>query len=498
MYQKQDEETQAINNNEPMTPQQRLSTGIRGLDTILDGGLLACRRYLVRGGPGLGKTTLGLNFLTAGGNKDSSLFIGFQEPECELRQNAASVGLDTSSIHFLSLAPTEEFFTGAEAYDVFSASDVEQAPMIKAIVDTVERVQPTRVFIDSLTQLRFLSADLAQFRKQVLSFLRYLTDRGATVLFTSESTREIPDDDLQFLADGIIDLQQANSSAIIAIKKFRGSDFLRGMHQFRMDNNGFNVFPHTLPPQKKLTDGHPIQLSSGNEVLDGMLKGGLEAGTVTLVTGPTGIGKSTLGGLFAVETARSGRAAALYQFEEEINSWMSRLRALGVDADTPISDGLLTLEQVEPLRYLADEFTNAVRRRIGLEGIELVVIDSVTGFELTLGSDQKLSQSLHAFLKTLTRLGVAVLLINENRAIVGDIQISEREISYIADNVIYLRYVQSGDAMDKIIGVLKKRLSDFDTRQRQFEIAQGGVRVGDHASILGIGVSIGQAPAEEA
>ncbi len=408
MYNKQNQKTQAISNNEQptsLTSPQRVSTGIRGLDTVLDGGLLAQRRYLVRGGPGLGKTSLGLNFLTADGNKDRSLFIGFQEPENELRQNAATVGLDTSDIDFLSLAPTEEFFTGAEAYDVFSASDVEQAPMIKSIVDAVEKIQPARVFIDSLTQLRFLSADLAQFRKQVLSFLRFLTDRGATVLFTSESTREIPDDDLQFLADGIIDLQQASSSAIIMIKKFRGSDFLRGMHQFRMDTNGFNVFPHTLPPQKKLTDSHPVQLSSGNEVLDTMLHGGLEAGTVTLVTGPTGIGKSTLGGLFAVETARSGRATALYQFEEEINSWMSRLRALAIDADTPISDGLLTLEQVEPLRYLADEFTNAVRRRIELEGIELVVIDSVTGFELTLGGDQNLNQSLHAFLKTLAGRG---------------------------------------------------------------------------------------------
>jgi circadian clock protein KaiC len=168
---------------------ERVSTGISDLDEILDGGLLARRRYLVRGGPGLGKTTLGLNFLTASGDAEPSLFIGFQEPEDELRTNAASIGIDASGVNFLSLAPSEEFFTGAEAYDVFAASDVEQTPMINAVIAAVDEIRPTRVFIDSLTQLRFISADLAQFRKQVMSFLRFLSDRGATVLFTSESTR---------------------------------------------------------------------------------------------------------------------------------------------------------------------------------------------------------------------------------------------------------------------------------------------------------------------
>ncbi|MEX1196409.1 MAG: ATPase domain-containing protein [Pseudohongiellaceae bacterium] len=476
---------------------ERVTTGTDGLDTILRGGLLARRRYLVRGGPGLGKTTLGLNFLAANGADDSSLFIGFQEPEDELRANAATVGINTDGIRFLSLAPTEEFFTGAEAYDVFAASDVEQAPMIRAVVEAVEATRPTRVFIDSLTQLRFISADLAQFRKQVLSFLSFLTDRGATVLFTSESTREVPDDDLQFICDGIIDLQRAQTSGNLTITKFRGSGYLRGKHQFRVDGSGFEVFPHILPPQSNRNGIKPVLLRSGNEGLDAMLGGGLESGTVTLLTGPSGIGKSTLSGLFAVANARAGRPTAIYQFEEELQGWISRLTGLGVDVDTPVREGLLVLEQVEPLRYMADEFINSVRRRIEEDKLELVIIDSITGFELTLEGDQVLNHSLHAFIKTLSRLGVAVILINQNRAITGDVQISERDISYIADNVIYLRYVQTNGGLDKVIGVLKKRLSDFDTRQHQFEITQGGIRIGDLASKLGIDVSVGQTPTVE-
>lgn len=476
---------------------ERISTGIPGLDEALGGGLLARRRYLVRGGPGLGKTTLGLKFLTAGRDDEAPLFIGFQEPEAELRANATSVGIDVSGIRFLSLAPTEEFFTEAEAYDVFAASDVEQAPMINAVVKTVEETRPRRVFVDSMTQLRFVSADLAQYRKQVMSFLRFLTDHGSTVLFSSESSAEVPDDDLQFISDGIIELQQAPWCGTLTIHKFRGSGFLHGRHQFRVDEDGFSVFPRILPPPKKLVDTEPAQLPSGNKKLDDMLHGGLETGTITLITGPTGIGKSTLAGLFAVETARIGKTAAVYQFEEEINSWMSRMRALGIDVDTPIRTGSLKLEQVEPLCYLADEFTNAVRRRVKAEGVELVVIDSITGFKLALAGEQDYNRPLHAFVKTLSRLGASVMLIHENQAVVGGEQISESEVSYIADNVIYLRYVQSEEALERILGILKKRLSGFDTRQHQFAVAQGGIRIGDLAADLGLTVDIGDTPLEQ-
>lgn len=479
--------------NPAITPPERVSTGTAGLDEILSGGLLARRRYLVRGGPGLGKTTLGLNFLTAGADGESSLFIGFQEPEDELRANAASIGIDTSGVNFLSLAPTEEFFTGAEAYDVFAASDVEQAPMINAVVTAVEQTRPTRVFIDSLTQLRFVSADLAQFRKQVMSFLRFLSERGSTVLFTSESTREVPDDDLQFISDGIIDLQRAPSCGYLTITKFRGSGFLRGTHQFRVDGAGFHVHNRILPPPQQVVDTAPGQLSTGNAELDDMLGGGLEAGTVTLVTGPTGIGKSTLGGLIAVATARSGRSAAVYQFEEEMNGWMARLRALSVDPDTPLREGRLSLEQVEPLRYLAAEFTNMVCAQVRDLGLDLVVIDSVGGFELALGGAEEVREPLHALIKTLSRMGVTVVLLNENHAAVGNLKVSEREISYIADNVIYLCYVQTGDALSKLLGIMKKRLSGFDSSQREFEVATGGIRIGRAASELGVSMGLGQA-----
>ncbi|MDH7475352.1 MAG: ATPase domain-containing protein, partial [Anaerolineae bacterium] len=198
--------------------QQRLSTGIVGLDEVLHGGFTPGRAYLVRGGPGTGKTTLGLHFLTAGSaNGEKVLFITLGEPEAMIRQNAESLGFDLSGIAFLDLSPTPEFFAQVETYDIFSPAEVEREPTTRKIVEQVERLKPSRVFIDAMTQFRYLAADPYQYRKQVLSFLRFLVERDTTVLFTSEGSAEAPDADLQFLSDGIIHLEYAPEGRTLCV-----------------------------------------------------------------------------------------------------------------------------------------------------------------------------------------------------------------------------------------------------------------------------------------
>ena len=136
----------------------RLSTGVLGLDEILLGGLVPHRTYLLRGGPGCGKTTLGLQFLTAGATRgERCLFIALGESEALIRQNAASVGLDLSQVRFLDLSPNPGFFAPMESYDIFSPAEVEREPTTQKIIELVEDLKPQRVFLDSMTQFRFLA-----------------------------------------------------------------------------------------------------------------------------------------------------------------------------------------------------------------------------------------------------------------------------------------------------------------------------------------------------
>src|SRR5439155_14592349 len=185
----------------------RLSTGVKGLDAVLRDGLIPGRAYLVRGGPGTGKTTLGLNFLTAGRNGGPSVLVTLSQSESQVRENAACVGIDIGGVEVLDLAPTEEAFTEVDTYDIFSPADVERKPTTQRIMQTIDRLKPERACVDSVTLLRYLSPDAHQFRKQLMALARYLTGQGATVLFTSEASRDAPDDDVQFLCDGVINLE---------------------------------------------------------------------------------------------------------------------------------------------------------------------------------------------------------------------------------------------------------------------------------------------------
>lgn len=458
---------------------QRVSTGIQEFDEMLSGGLIPGSAYLVRGGPGQGKTTLGLHFLSAGEEGETGLFIGFQEPSRQVIANAKAVGIDLSSVEFLDLTPDETFFAESGGYDLFTSGDVETEPLANAVVKAVESHRPSRVVIDSMTQLRFLSADSFQYRKQVLSFLHLLKERNATVLFTSERSSEHPDDDLQFLADGVITLGHDSSGGTLEVSKFRGSGFRRGIHQVNVGDSGLQVFPRPMPPKYERPADASQRWSTGLERFDGMLYGGLESGTITMISGPSGVGKSTVAALFACGVASQGGSAAVFAFEEDLGNLLIRTDALGVPLRERREDGSVWVEQVEPMRYLADEFAWAVNKRVEERNLDLVVLDSTAGYELTLGGAQETKTSLHAFAKSLSRAGVSVILVNETESVTGAFRISEKGISYLVDNVIVLRYMENEGRLLKVLGVLKKRLSPFDSRLHPFELGAGGLLLGE-------------------
>ncbi|TDX24796.1 circadian clock protein KaiC [Modicisalibacter xianhensis] len=475
--------------------QQRLSTGVEGVDDILGGGLIENRSYLVRGGPGTGKTTLGLHFLTAADQGEPVLFIGFQEPEAQVEANARAVGLDVTSINFLSLIPDEHFFTEQQGYDIFASADVEQEPLVEAIVQAVTEHAPKRVFVDSLTQLRFLSADAYQYRKQVMSFLRFLTKRGATVLFSSESSQDTPDDDLQFMADGVLNLDTGQAGPVVRVTKFRGSGFVHGRHHMRLSNTGLQVFPRLIPPLAKHCKEESTLWSSGSSRIDAILHGGFEAGTISMVTGPAGVGKSTLAAQFAAAAARRGGTSALFLFEEDVSIFLRRTQSLGLGLNQAVREGTVVIEPVEPMRYLADEFTSEALQQVTQRGVELVILDSVAGFGLTLGGEE-VEERLHTFAKTLARLGVTVILINETQAVTGqEFQATEKGFSYLSDNLVFLRYIETAGEMKKALGVLKKRLSGFDTALHTYDIGEGGLIV--HEPIEGLHSVLSGMPSQD-
>lgn len=460
----------------------RVSTGISGLDEVLQGGLIAGQNYLVRGGPGSGKTTLGVHFLAAGvANQEKTLFMTLGEPAYQIQQNAAALGLDLESVAILDLSPSSDFFTAIQTYDIFSPAEVEREPTTQRIIEQVESLKPQRVFLDAITQFRYLASDSFQFRKQVLSFLRFLIEQGATVLMTSESSDEAPDSDLQFMCDGVIHLHASPQERTLSVSKFRGSGFQDGCHSMRLTESGIQVYPRLRPSLHKQSF-HPETIPSGIPELDELLHGGLERGTVTILSGPSGVGKTTVGLQFMKEAAGRGERSVVYTFEEEIEIMLRRCESINIPARTMQERGTLSLMKVEPLQFTPDEFAQLVRQDIEMNQTRIVMIDSISGYRLSVRGEELVSH-IHALCKYLANLGITVLLINEIETIAGEFRATEVGITYLADNFVFLRYWEREfpDRIEirKAIGVLKKRLTDFEKTLRELEITRYGLKVGE-------------------
>jgi circadian clock protein KaiC len=210
----------------------RVSTGVEGLDSILRGGLLPGRAYLVQGEPGTGKTTLGLHFLAT---QESGLLITFAQTAEHIRADAASLGLKLDAVRILDLTPPPEVFSEVQIYDIFSPAEVERAPVSREIAKAIEDHQAKRIFVDSLGHFRNLASDVFQRCRIAQSFFRFATQRGATLLVGAEDGECARD------VDGVIQLEFSNERRSVRVTKFRGSDFLAGSHPMRLTGAGLQI-----------------------------------------------------------------------------------------------------------------------------------------------------------------------------------------------------------------------------------------------------------------
>ncbi len=459
---------------------KRTSTGITGLDEILSGGLISNQAYLIKGQPGSGKTTLGFHFLAQGiSQEETSLFISFSESEARLRRNARLIGIDLEQVEFLDLSTTADFFTADERYDIFSPSEVEKAPITEKLIASIEKIKPDRIFLDAITQFRYLAKDTFEFRKQVQSFLRYIVDRDITLLFTSEGSDYNPDDDLQFMSDGVIELQKTVDQRNINITKFRGSNFVGGYHELELNNLGMVVFPRLILEEEEHNNIEITAISSGIPEIDELLHGGIERGATTIISGPSGVGKSTFGMQFMKEAAGRGERSVLYAFEEGKNTLLERCQSVNVPVKAMIERGTLSVVKIEPLKYTPNQFAYLVRKEIESNNAKIVMIDSTSGYKLSIQGEDLVRQ-LHSLCQYLKNRGVTVILVNETHSIAGgEFNITEVGLSYLADNLIFLRYLELNGELRKAIGVLKKRVSDFERTMREFKITKYGIKVGE-------------------
>lgn len=462
------------------------SSGIPGLDSLLNGGFVDGRLYLVIGPPGSGKTLLGTQFLRAGLDAgETVLFIHSEESAPDLRANAANLGIDIDDAEFLDAGPESDFFTESGTYDVVRPEDIGDGYLISDIRREIEAVDPDRILIDPITHFQYLEPTEYQFRKRLISFARFLKDRGTTVLATKTPSNQM-DTQLKSLSDGVVVLSHDGEKAgrRIRIPKHRGVGQRDGSHGMEIRERGVEVYPTGVEAD---TDRQfePTQFTSGVSELDALLGGGIERGTVTIISGPAGVGKSTTATQFLANAATQGEPALAYLFEESIETFVHRSETFGHPVSELRDAGSLFVEEIDALSLSPEEFAHQVRTQVQDHGIELVAIDGIAGYRSAIKSGQAdvaVRRRLRALIQRLVRTNASVILVDQRREVTGFPEPTSESVSHLADNIVFENYVEDGGELKRVVGVLKKRVGGFETVPRRFEITADGLEVGEPAS----------------
>jgi len=457
-------------------------TGISGLDDILNGGLTPDRMYLVEGTPGPVMTTLGLGFLLTGAaTGETGLYITLAETEVELRAVAQTHGWSLDSLTLFEMVPADGLGEDQEQ-TLLHPSEVELGETVRDIMAKVDEVRPTRVVLDSLSELRLLAQSPIRYRRQILALKHFFSTRNCTVLFLDDKSGTGSDLQLHSIAHGVVSLDQILSGfgaqrRRLHVVKMRGVKYRGGYHDFEIERGGLRVYPRLVASEHETAEAGAA-VSTGSLGLDALLGGGLVPGTATLLTGPAGVGKTTASVQCMVAALKRGENAAYFLFDERMPTLLTRSASLGMDLEPYLQNGQLELRAIDPAEMSPGEFADAIRRTVEDHSATLVVVDSLNAYLQAMPNEQFLVLQMHEMLTYLGQKGVVSLLILGLHGVMGDIR-SDVDLSYLSDTVVQLRYFEAHGEVRQAISVIKTRTARHERTIREFQIGSQGLRLGE-------------------
>jgi circadian clock protein KaiC len=463
------------------TPKAR--TGVPGLDDILLGGLAVGRIFLLEGSPGTGKTTMALSFLLQGeAAGERGLYITLSETAQELRAGAQSHGWKLGDgIEIFEVVPPESVLDSDQQQSLLYSSDLELGETTRVIFEAVERTKASRVVVDSLSEIRLLAQSSLRYRRQILALKHYFARHGSTVLLLDDLTADTTDKTVHSVAAGVIRLEEMSPDygaerRRLRVIKYRAQSFRGGFHDFVIRHGGARVFPRLVAAEHR-RDFVRNRVTSGIAGLDGLLGGGIEQGSSTLLLGPAGAGKSLITLQFVAQTIRSGGKAAMFIFDEELGLLFDRAKPLGFDLAAMRDTGRLLITQLDAAELSPGEFSQKVRDAVQDGDVRTVVIDSLNGYQAAMPQENSLILHMHELLQYCNRRGVSTFLTVAQHGMVGDMK-TPVDVTYLADAVILLRFFEADGSVRRAMSVIKKRTGKHEDTIREFWI-DDGLHVGE-------------------
>ena len=464
-------------------PIRQLPTGVPGLDEILGGGLPEYSFNIIAGAPGCGKTTLAhqIMFANATPERPALYFTVLGEPAIKmLRYQQQFAFFDHArmdgAIRFINLSHV--------------VLEQDLGAVLAAIMQEIEASKAAVVVVDSFrTVVRRALGNVSEMELQgfIQRLALHLTTWQATTFLIGEYVEgELRDNPVFTVADGLFWLYQVveRNSIVrkLQVMKMRGQESVPGMHTFRITKAGLQTFPRTfgLVGEAGQVKGER-RLSTGIGALDALLGGGIPEGDSLLLAGPSGSGKSILATQFIAEGLRQGEPGIVAIFEEIPAEYSQRAAMFGFDFETPQKDGSLNIIYLRPLDLSVDETVHEIVNSVKKIGCKRLVIDSLVGFEMALapGFRTDFRESLYRMIAALTRLGVTIVSTVEVAEEFTSMNLSNFTVSFLADDIVRLRYVSINGQLRKMLLVVKMRRSQHSIDMVAYQIGSDGLVIGE-------------------
>ncbi|MDX1611407.1 MAG: circadian clock protein KaiC [Candidatus Thermoplasmatota archaeon] len=461
----------------------REPTGVPGFDLLLGGGLPKGRSVLVTGTAGSGKTVLAAQFIAEGirAHDAPGVFVTLEETPEAIITNTKGLGfgvdelIEQGQLRFVDASLAS---TGPEMV----VGEYELDPLLHRIDHAVQATGAKRVAIDAVNMLFDRYQDAAQVRQILFRISQFFKDRKITSLLTTQRVDESGPISLhgveEFVADGVLvlrnELAMENRRRTVEVLKLRGGHHIAGQHPFTiLPQQGIRVLPMTAA--RLDAPSSETRMTSGTSDLDAMLGGGLLKGSIVLVTGPTGAGKTVMSTIFATGLGEDEARCTYFTFEESVSQLSRNARSYGVDLEGAMDAGRLRIQASYPESKSLDQHFLELQASIEQEQPDRIVIDSLSALD-KVAPERTFREFIIGLTDLIKRNGITAFVTSSGPLFqgAGD-SITRQHISTLTDVVIVLRVVERAGRTEHAMSVLKMRGSPHDRAIRRFTISEDGV-----------------------
>jgi circadian clock protein KaiC len=457
------------------TDLDRLPSGIEGLDLILGGGFFKGGLYIIQGPPGSGKTTFGnqICFNHVNGSNQALYVTLLAEYHARMMQHM-------SAMTFFDSSKVPDQLTYLNGLRVLHDDG------LKGLLGLLRREIMTRgasmLVIDGVVSVQRAAEDEQAFNEFVheLQAVAIATECTVFILTSARGTRITAE---HTMVDGIIELTDQLSGWVaessLQVAKLRGSSTLRGRHAFKITDDGIVVHPRIealLGRPSRPDSGNSARVPSGVDQLDVMLGGGLPASSTTMVMGPSGTGKTTLGLQFLAKCSEA-EPGLLFGFYETPPRLNAKIGAICPSLAPLIASGAVEVLWQPPMDDLLDAYGERVLRAVHRRKVRRLFIDGLGAFKQAAGSEPgRIGNFLTALMNEMRVLGVTTLYTLEVPDLMGPaIRSPIGDLSSLAENLLMLRFVELRSRLYRLISILKVRDSQFDPSLHEYATSGQGL-----------------------